>query len=108
MALVGAAAALALATAAEAKTKYLVDVDARYPAAKASCATCHSSETPTKASRGLNRFGLDVKRKAVVRDAAGKKVLDLSKIETLDSDGDGKSNLDELKTGTNPGDPASK
>ena len=49
-----------------------------------------------------------MKRKAVVRDAAGKKVLDLSKIETLDSDGDGKSNLDELKTGTNPGDPASK
>jgi len=26
----------------------------------------------------------------------------------MDSDGDGVSNLDELKKGTNPGDPASK
>jgi len=30
------------------------------------------------------------------------------KIENLDSDGDGVKNIDEIKKGTNPGDPTSK
>ena len=33
---------------------------------------------------------------------------DFAKLEKLDSDADGVSNLDEIKKGTNPGDPASK
>ena len=31
-----------------------------------------------------------------------------TKVEALDSDGDGVKNIDEIKNGTNPGDPASK
>jgi hypothetical protein len=106
--LVGAAVLLTVATVAEAKAKYVADVNAQYPAAKASCVTCHVSPKPTKSDRALNGFGTDVKEKAIVRDGAGKKALDLSKIEALDSDRDGRANGDELKSGTNPGDPASK
>ena len=104
----GAVTALSVGVVAEAKAKYVPEVNAQYPAAKAACATCHTSPKPTKADRALNPFGADVKQKAIVRDAAGKKTLDLPKIEGLDSDGDGKTNGEELKAGTNPGDPASK
>ena len=33
---------------------------------------------------------------------------DFAALDKMDSDGDGVSNADELKKGTNPGDPASK
>ena len=36
------------------------------------------------------------------------KAYDFAKVEALDSDGDGVKNIDEIKAGTNPGDPASK
>jgi hypothetical protein len=106
--LFASASLLVAAIPAAAKEKYLGLVDAKYPKAGASCSTCHATDVPTKGNRGLNPYGLDVKKRAVVRDAAGKKTLDLSKVEALDSDKDGKSNLEELKAGTNPGDPASK
>jgi hypothetical protein len=106
--LAGAAVLLMAGWTAEAKSKYVADVAAAYPASNASCATCHANPKPTKAERALNPYGADVKQKALVRDEAGKKVLDLAKVDGLDSDGDGKSNGEELKAGTNPGDPASK
>jgi hypothetical protein len=51
----------------------------------------------------VNKFGADVNK---VKGKDGK--YDFAALEKMDSDGDGVSNLDELKKGTNPGDPASK
>ena len=104
-----AVAVLVVSTSALAKQKYLTQVKAEYPEAKASCATCHVKPLPTQKDRVLNPFGTEVKAKAFAKDATtGKKVLDLKKVEGLDSDGDGKGNAEELKAGTNPGDAASK
>lgn len=72
----------------------------KYPDAKAklgNCKTCHTG-TPKKGEPSLNAYGTDLK--------AAK--LDFAGVEAKDSDGDGKTNLDEIKAGTNPGDPASK
>jgi hypothetical protein len=78
-----------------------------YPdAPKAKCGTCHTPPKaggmPKKGDADVNPFGKDL--------AATKKdgKYDFAKIEKLDSDKDGVSNLDEIKKGTNPGDPASK
>ena len=106
--LVLAVLAVLAGTTAEAKEKYLLTLMERYPAGKVECATCHVSAQPTKKDRRLNPYGADVKAVGIVRDANGKKVFDPSRIEALDSDKDGKTNGEELKTGTHPGDPASK
>ena len=76
----------------------------KYPDAKAklgNCKTCHTG-TPKKGEPSLNPYGTDLKGVK-----AGDK-YDFAKIEAKDSDGDGKTNGDEIKAGTNPGDPASK
>ncbi len=105
---IGTVMILALSSTALAKSKYMKQLVAEYPEAKATCATCHLKPLPTKADRELNPFGLDFKAKSVVDPNAPKKIRDFKKIEALDSDGDGKTNGEELKAGTNPGDPKLK
>jgi hypothetical protein len=74
-----------------------------YPdAPKAKCGTCHVKAMPKKGEADVNAYGKDLT--ATKKDAK----YDFAKIEKLDSDKDGVSNLDEIKKGTNPGDPASK
>jgi hypothetical protein len=69
---------------------------------KASCAVCHVAKDKTNQ---WNPYGQDLKKVL-----AGGKVTKaaLAKIEKLDSDKDGVSNIDEIKAGTLPGDPKSK
>lgn len=64
---------------------------------KAKCAVCHKQ---TNGKGGLNAYGEALKGKKV--DAAS-----LKAIESKDSDKDGVSNINEIKAGTNPGDPKS-
>ncbi len=71
--------------------------------AKANCLACHSKMPPTKTD--LNPYGKDLQKAAAGRPVDEKA---FRAIEKLDSDGDGISNLDELKAGTLPGDPKSK
>ncbi len=79
------------------------DLNAKYPTAKGKCATCHVKAMAKKGDSEVNAFGKDMMEKALVDPKAEKKAFDFAKIEALDSDGDGTSNLDELKAGTNPG-----
>jgi hypothetical protein len=55
------------------------------------CTTCHQGA-------GLNPFGRDVARYALTSG-----VLNLRKVDDMDSDKDGMSNRDELLQGKNPG-----
>jgi hypothetical protein len=76
---------------------------AKYPDAKAKlgkCTTCHTKPMPKKDDPAPNAYGKDLAKTG--------KVPDFAKVEALDSDGDGVTNIDEIKAGTNPGDPASK
>jgi hypothetical protein len=75
---------------------------AKYPDSKMKCASCHTKAMPKKGDADLNKFGADMVK--VKKD--GK--YDFAALEKMDSDGDGVSNGDELKKGTNPGDPAAK
>jgi hypothetical protein len=80
---------------------------AAYPEAKAKlgkCGTCHVKPMPKKDDFAVNPFGKDMLEKAT----ADKKTFDFKKIEAADSDGDGKTNAEEIKAGTNPGDPKVK
>ena len=63
---------------------------------------------PKKEDHEMNPYGKDVQTKAVDDPKAEKKTYKFEKIESLDSDGDGVKNIDEIKAGTNPGDPKSK
>jgi len=84
---------------------------AMYPDAKATlgkCSTCHVKPLPKKEDHENNAYGKDLLAKAVVDPKAEKKTFAFEKIESLDSDGDGVKNIDEIKAGTNPGDPKSK
>ena len=69
----------------------------------ASCAVCHVSDSDFK----FNPFGKDVKAKMkeLGLEAVDDKVL--AGVESLDSDGDGTSNGDEIKADTMPGDSTS-
>ena len=75
----------------------------RYPDSKIKCWSCHTKAMPKKGEADVNKFGVDVNK---VKGKDGK--YDFAALEKMDSDGDGVSNFDELKKGTNPGDPASK
>lgn len=90
---VAALGVLALATTAFAAMEDQKKMKAAYEGAKVSCGTCHAQAMPKKESAELNAYGKDY--------SAAKK--DFKAIEAKDSDGDGKSNLDEIKGGTNPG-----
>jgi hypothetical protein len=61
-----------------------------------SCVTCHRSQAAS--ADNLNPYGTDF---------AGAN-HDFGAIEAKDSDGDGVTNVDEIKKGTFPGDPADK
>ena len=61
-----------------------------------SCLTCHQSQAASK--ENLNPYGTDF---------AGAN-HDFGAIEGKDSDGDGVTNIDEIKKGTFPGNPADK
>jgi hypothetical protein len=78
----------------------------KYPDAKAlngKCSTCHTTALPKKdGEHGNNPYGADLAK--TKKD--GK--YDFAAIESKDSDGDGVSNIDEIKKGTNPGDKNSK
>jgi Bacterial TSP3 repeat len=75
---------------------------AKYPDSKMKCGSCHTKAMPKKGDAEVNKFGADMNK--VKKD--GK--YDFASLDKMDSDGDGVSNADELKKGTNPGDPASK
>ena len=82
-----------------------------FPDAKAKlgkCTTCHTKALPKKDDHAVNAYGKDLVEKAVVDAKAEKKSYDFTKIASLDSDGDGVTNANEIKAATNPGDPTSK
>lgn len=82
---------------AEAKMGFKKKFTAQYPKSSLSgCVTCHNNEDEPGDS-GLNAYGEDL-------NAAS---LNFKAIEAKDSDGDGKSNLDEINAGTLPGDKSS-
>ncbi|MCC7434442.1 MAG: hypothetical protein IT363_07135 [Methanoregulaceae archaeon] len=66
---------------------------------KAACAVCHVSPKGGK----LNPYGLDMQ--AEMKKAKSKKLTPaiLKELENLDSDKDGKKNIDEIKADSNPG-----
>jgi hypothetical protein len=72
---------------------------------KAKCAVCHVGMNPKK----LNPYGEDLK-KTLAEEKAGTllKGSVLKKVEGLDSDKDGKKNIEEIRADTNPGDAKSK
>ncbi len=98
-----ASAAALLAGTALATMDIQKEVLKKYPDSKIKCGTCHVKAMPKKGEADVNKFGADMHK---VKGKDGK--YDFVALEKMDSDGDGVSNLDELKKGTNPGDPASK
>ena len=100
--LIVAVLAIVFGSAAVATMDMQKDLNAKYPTAKAKCITCHAKAMAKKGDAEVNAFGKDM-MKFVVDPKAEKKTFDWAKLEPLDSDGDGKSNLDEFKAGTNPG-----
>lgn len=85
-----------LVSPAQSTPEYLSQFNARYKTQGShldSCLTCHTSQSG--GGENMNPYGKDF-------GAAGH---DFGAIEGKDSDGDGFSNIDEIKAGTFPGDP---
>lgn len=78
-------------------------LDASGALAKATCTACHVGKT-----KKLNPYGTDLQ--AAMRSERTKLLTGsvLKKVEGLDSDKDGKSNLQEIQANTLPGDASSK
>lgn len=74
------------------------------PLGKAKCLSCHLSPAPPK----RNSFGLDVQAAMEKVHARMLTAEILKSVEKRDSDGDGFSNLTEIRAGTLPGDKSSK
>ena len=88
-----------LSPPAESLPEYLTQFNAKYDTAGSkldSCMTCHNSAAPSK--EALNPYGTDF----------GASNHDFAAIEGKDSDGDGVTNLEEIKAETFPGDPNDK
>jgi hypothetical protein len=94
--------AIVLASTGFATMDMQKDMNAKYPTAKAKCATCHVKAMAKKGDAEVNAFGKDM-MKFVVDPKAEKKTFAWASIEPLDSDADGTINGDEFKAGTNPG-----
>lgn len=85
-----------LVSPAESTPEYLSQFNQRYKTQGSkldSCTTCHTS--PSGGADKINPYGADF----------GKANHDFGAVEPKDSDGDGFSNIDEIKAGTFPGDP---
>lgn len=102
-------AILGIGAVAMAKTPFVKDFASTYGVDKttalgqAKCAACHVGK-----SAKVNAYGADLQ---VAMRKEDTKVLTgsvLKKVEGLDSDKDGKNNLEEIKAGTLPGDAKSK
>ncbi|HYG77046.1 MAG TPA: thrombospondin type 3 repeat-containing protein [Planctomycetota bacterium] len=119
-----ACAAVAILTApTTAQTKFLEKVRKHYQLDKTNgkCELCHEVKPKEEPSRkNLNKYGIAIQQDAKMKPLLGKDdkypftAADLDvvkdaavKIESLDSDGDGASNKEELDLGTIPGDPKS-
>lgn len=91
------AALIVAAVTAHANPKIQKAFLAKYPDAKGSkiakCATCHAAKPPA-----LNAYGKDLKAAHA----------DFAAIEAKDSDGDGATNVAEIKAATLPGDAKDK
>lgn len=107
--LITSMAVAGLAAVAMAKVNYVADFASTYGTEKksvigaAKCAVCHVGQTAK-----LNLYGKDL---AAAMKKEKTKVLTgsvLKKVEGLDSDKDLKSNLEEIRADTLPGDPKSK
>ena len=88
-----------LSSPAQSTPDYLSQFNAKYQTTGSkldSCMTCHNSAAPSK--EALNPYGTDF----------GANNHDFAAIEGKDSDGDGVTNLDEIKAETFPGDPNDK
>jgi hypothetical protein len=96
---ISAAGFTLLVSPAQSTPEYMSQFNAKYQMRGGkldSCLTCHTQQQGGK--ENLNPYGTDF-------GAAGH---DFAAIEPKDSDGDGVSNIDEIKKETFPGDPASK
>lgn len=85
-----------LGSPAESKPEYLSSFNSKYNTRGSkldSCKTCHQSDTGN--ADNLNAYGKDF----------GAANHDFAAVEGKDSDGDGFSNVDEIKAKTYPGDP---
>jgi hypothetical protein len=81
---------------AESTPEYLSQFNTKYDTRGTkldSCQTCHT--TPAGGAENVNPYGQDF----------AKNNHDFAAVEGLDSDGDGFSNIDEIKAETFPGDP---
>ena len=70
-----------------------------------SCKVCHMGAVGKKGD--LNAYGLALQKLKLPADAKKLTAEDYRAIEKEDADGDGVSNLDEIKAATSPGDPKS-
>lgn len=99
-ALLSAVGFAVLSPTAESLPEYLGQFNSKYKTSGSkldSCSTCHrAGEGPSKDT--LNPYGTDF----------GAADHDFAAVEPKDSDGDGVSNIDEIKGGSFPGDPADK
>jgi hypothetical protein len=100
---------MVLSVTAIAKPPFLKTFEATYKIKetsnlhKAGCAICHAGGPPK-----LNPYGEDVKKQLETSKAEAVTPETLKKIEKLDSDKDGFTNIKEIKADTLPGDPESK
>jgi hypothetical protein len=95
-ALLSAAGFTLLVAPAQSTPEYMSQFNAKYNTRGAkldSCLTCHTK--PSGGAENMNPYGTDF----------GGANHDFAAIEGKDSDGDGFSNLDEIKAATFPGDP---
>ena len=83
----------------------LVSLKKVYPEAKAvSCKTCHRNAVGRRDD--LNTYGAALQKLKLPEASKNLAVGDYRAVETEDSDADGLSNAEEIKAGTNPGEPA--